>query len=144
MGAGAGSIAAWLCQRVGATGHVLATDLDTRFLDALDAPTLEVRRHDITTDALPEGAFDLIHIRAVLEHLPPPARAAALGRMVAALKPGGWLLAESGDYVSWTPATALPAERAACFVRPPRPSFRPCRSTSTTAGASPATSGPTG
>src|SRR5262245_60645354 len=59
VGAGAGSIAAWLCQRVGATGHVLATDLDTRFLDALDAPNLEVRRHDITTDELPEGAFDL-------------------------------------------------------------------------------------
>jgi SAM-dependent methyltransferase len=102
---------------VGADGRVLATDLDPRFVDEIDAPNLEVRRHDITTDEVPERAFDLVHARAVLEHLRPPARAEALRRMVAALKPGGWLLAESGDYASWTPATALPEERAAFFRR---------------------------
>ena len=34
VGAGAGSIARWLAERVGATGRVIALDLDTRFLDA--------------------------------------------------------------------------------------------------------------
>ena len=119
VGAGGGSLAPWLCRRVGPTGRVLATDPDPRFLDelaALDAPNLEVRRHDVTTDALPERAFELVHTRGVLEHLPAPARAAALGRPAAALAPGGWLLAEAGDYVSWAPATGWPAARAARFA----------------------------
>jgi uncharacterized protein len=33
---------------------MLATDIDTRFLDALDHPNLEVWRHDIIRDLLPE------------------------------------------------------------------------------------------
>ena len=61
VGGGGGTIAKWLCQRVGPTGHVLATDLDTRFLETLDYPSLEVRRHDIVADHLPEHAFGLIH-----------------------------------------------------------------------------------
>ncbi len=97
IGAGAGSIARWLCQRVGDSGRVVATDLDTRFLDALDAVNLEVRRHDIATDDLEEGRFDLVHARFVLEHL--PGREAALRRMVAALRPGGWLLLEDVDFL---------------------------------------------
>ena len=48
VGAGGGSIALWLAERVGPSGYVLATDLDTRFLEPLARPTLEVRRHDIT------------------------------------------------------------------------------------------------
>jgi SAM-dependent methyltransferase len=115
---------------VGPTGRVLATDPDPRSLaaldalDALDAPNLEVRRHDVTTDALPDGAFELVHTRGVLEHLPAPARAAALGRLAAALAPGGWLLAESPDYVSWAPATGCPAARAARFAEASAAVFR--------------------
>jgi SAM-dependent methyltransferase len=101
VGAGAGSIAAWLSQRVGTTGHVLATDIDTRFLDRLEYPNLEVRRHDITTEALPEATFDLVHGRMVLMHL--GERDRALECMVRALKPGGWLLLEEGDVASWLP-----------------------------------------
>jgi SAM-dependent methyltransferase len=115
IGAGGGSIADWLTHRVGPQGYVLATDLDPRYLEELAAPNLEVRRHDIAAEELPEGAFDLVHARAVLEHV--DAREAALDRMVAALKPGGWLLVESGDYISWTPITIEPAERAALFTK---------------------------
>jgi SAM-dependent methyltransferase len=97
-GGGGGSIAAWLCERVGPDGQVLATDLDTRFLDALDLPNLQVRRHDIVAESAPEGGFDLIHARALLVHL--PAREAVLDRFVGALKPGGRLLLEEPDYVS--------------------------------------------
>ena len=71
---------------------MLATDIDTRFLEPLAGPTLEVQRHDITTDPLPAAAFDLIHTRLVLAHL--PEREAVLGRLVRALKPGGCLLLE--------------------------------------------------
>jgi SAM-dependent methyltransferase len=105
VGGGGGSIAQWLCQRVGPRGHVVATDLETELLQAIDEPNLEVRRHDITTDALETNTFDLVHCRAVLEHLPPPARQAALKRMTDALKPGGWLLAEDGDTISFLPAS---------------------------------------
>jgi tRNA A58 N-methylase Trm61 len=40
VGAGGGSIAAWLSQRVGDHGHVLATDLETSFLERLSYPNL--------------------------------------------------------------------------------------------------------
>jgi SAM-dependent methyltransferase len=92
VGAGSGSVAAWLAERVGATGHVLATDIDTRFLQDLDLPNLEVQRHDIGVDPLPEDAFDLVHARLVLEHVPD--RDTALRQMALALRPGGWLVVE--------------------------------------------------
>lgn len=101
VGGGGGSIVEWLCRRVGANGHVFATDISTRFLDALDLPNLEVRRHDIVQDDLPEGAFDLVHARLVLTHL--AERDKALRRMVKALKPGGWLLVEEMDCLTWIP-----------------------------------------
>jgi 2-polyprenyl-3-methyl-5-hydroxy-6-metoxy-1,4-benzoquinol methylase len=99
VGAGAGSIAEWLCHRVGPNGQVVATDLQTRFLERIEAPNLVVRRHDITVDELERETFDLVSSRKVLEHLAVPS--AALGRMVAALRPGGWLLAEDSDLASF-------------------------------------------
>ena len=109
VGAGGGSIAVWPAEQVGPSGFVLATDIDTRFLDALARPILEIRRHDIASDPLPEGAFDLIHTRLVLVHL--PNRDAALSRLVAALKPGGWLVVEEFGAPAMLPEPALdPAE----------------------------------
>jgi SAM-dependent methyltransferase len=96
VGGGGGSVVQWICRRVGETGKVVATDLDTRFLDALDEPNLEALRHDIVNDELPEQQFDLIHSRLVLEHL--PSRDAVLKRLIAALKPGGWVLIEDMDW----------------------------------------------
>jgi SAM-dependent methyltransferase len=99
VGAGAGSIAAWLCQRVGDEGHVLATDLEMTFLERLSHPNLALLRHDIVADDLPEGGpFDLVHARWLLEWIPD--RRKALARMVSALKPGGWLLVEASDFVT--------------------------------------------
>jgi ubiquinone/menaquinone biosynthesis C-methylase UbiE len=98
VGAGGGSIANWLADRVGLTGAVMATDIEPRFLTSQARPNLEVRRHDITVDSLPEGAFDLVHARLVLIHLPD--RGQALARMIRALKPGGWILTEEYDSLS--------------------------------------------
>src|SRR5947208_3890577 len=86
VGAGAGSIAEWLCGRVGPNGKVVATDLQTKFLETIAAPNLEVRKHDITIDELEREAFDLVSSRKVLEHLPNPT--AALRRMTEAVRPG--------------------------------------------------------
>lgn len=115
IGAGGGSVAAWLSEQVGAEGHVLATDLNPRFLEALDHPNLEARQHDIVRDPLPEEAFDLVHTRLVLAHL--AERDAALDRSIAALKPNGWLVAEEMDFVSTLPAPWSPPNAADRFTR---------------------------
>ena len=105
VGGGGGSIASWLADRVGPKGRVLATDIDPRFLEPLNLPNLEVRRHDIATDSLPEAAFNLVHARLVLMHL--PERETALARMISALKPGGWLVDEEYDSSSMAPDPAV-------------------------------------
>jgi SAM-dependent methyltransferase len=93
VGAGDGIVAQWLAGRVGPEGRVVATDIDPRFLAGLAG--VEVRRHDVLCDPLECGAYDLVHCRALLMHLRDPGR--ALARMVAALRPGGWLVIEEGD-----------------------------------------------
>ncbi len=108
VGGGGGSIATWLAARVGSTGRVLVTDIDPRFFESLHLPNLEVRRHDIATDPLPEAAFDLVHSRLVLLHL--PEREKALARMIAALKPGGWLVDEEFDSSIDLVSSANPGE----------------------------------
>jgi SAM-dependent methyltransferase len=109
VGAGGGAIVEWLCRRA---ERVVATDLDTRFLEAIEAPNLDVRRHDIAGDELPDERFDLVHARLVLEHL--PGRDAALERMASLLAPDGWLLIEDYDWSSYgvEPRSEL-GERAA-------------------------------
>jgi ubiquinone/menaquinone biosynthesis C-methylase UbiE len=94
-GAGGDSVPTWLAQRVGPTGRVLASDIDTTALEATLAPPFEVRRHDLTVDPPPAAKFDLVHTRLVLEHLTDPA--VALTTLAAAVRPGGWLLVESAD-----------------------------------------------
>jgi SAM-dependent methyltransferase len=105
VGAGGGSIATWLCDRVGGNGKVLATDIDTRFLETLNRSNLDVSRHDVASDPLPQAAFDLVHFRLVLGHL--PNRDEVLGRLVTALRPGGWILAEEFDSWSLRPDPAI-------------------------------------
>ncbi len=106
---GGGSVVRWLAERVGLEGAVTAIDIDTRFLDALDLPNnVAVRRQDVMRDALEPDYYDLVHCRALLEHLPDPRR--ALERMAAALRPGGQLVVEAADF---TPLrSAVPEHRS--------------------------------
>jgi len=53
---------------------------------------------NIVNDPLPEAAFDLVHTRLVLVHL--PERDRVLERLIAALKPGGWIAADELDACS--------------------------------------------
>ena len=105
VGGGGGSIAAWLGERVGPSGRVVATDIDPRFLETLKLPNVEVRRHNIVTDPLPDATFDLVHARLVLVHLVEWEK--VLRKLVAALKPGGWLIAEEFDSHSAPPDPML-------------------------------------
>jgi SAM-dependent methyltransferase len=113
VGAGGGSIARWLCDAVGASGRVVATDVETRFLEAIGAPNLEIRRHDVVSDPLESGSFDLVHSRAVLDHL--PERDAVVRRLVDALAPGGWLVLEGGDFSTVRAVEPSTTEEGAFF-----------------------------
>ena len=92
VGAGGGSIAGFMSERVGPTGHVVATDINIDWMAGSLPANVELRRHDVGIDPLPEYAFDIVHARAVLTFV--PERRSALKRMVGALKHGGWLLVE--------------------------------------------------
>jgi ubiquinone/menaquinone biosynthesis C-methylase UbiE len=96
VGAGHGSIARWLGEEVAPGGRVVATDVDVRFIGE-QPDTVEVRRHDIVGDPLPEGSFDLAHARGVLQHV--AQRELALDNMVLATKPRGWVLVEDVDWL---------------------------------------------
>lgn len=109
VGGGGGSVARWLSTRVGKAGRVLVTDIDTRFLRDPSLGNLEVLRHDIVHDPLPEKAFDLIHARLVLVHVPEKEK--VLEKLIASLKPGGWLVDEEFDSLSVAPdPTVSPGE----------------------------------
>ena len=117
VGAGGRSIPEALAAAVGPTGHVLATDINPAWLDGHSA--YEVLRHDVAADPPPQpGTFDLVHARLVLLHLPDRDR--ALANMVAALRPGGWLLVEDAD-TELQPLACLdetgPAQRRANRLR---------------------------
>jgi len=63
VGGGGGSIASWLCELVGPTGGVLATDINTRFLQNIKHANFESREHDILKDPLP-GLGSILSIHA--------------------------------------------------------------------------------
>src|ERR1700685_1457540 len=54
VGAGTGSIAYWLADRVEESGQVLATDLDVSLIARQQWKNLVVRKHDIGKDPLSE------------------------------------------------------------------------------------------
>lgn len=114
-GAGGGSFAQWLAQRVGERGRVVAADLDVRLLDDLRGPNIEVWQLDLVGDELPESAFDFVHTRMVLMHI--PERDEVLARLVRALRPGGVLMVEEQDVfpVALTPEGSY-ADTWAAFV----------------------------
>jgi SAM-dependent methyltransferase len=99
VGAGGGAIACWLAEQVAPDGIVIATDLETDFLEAVASkyPTLQVARHDLMAEDLPDG-FDFVHARYLVEWLPD--KELALQRLVSALRPGGALLDEEPDFVT--------------------------------------------
>jgi len=107
VGAGGGSVAIWLAQRVAPTGTVFATDIKPTHIP--QRPGLRVLAHDIVRDRLPEASFDLIHARLVLLHL--PERRRVLRRLTEALRPGGWLQLDEFD-ISYGPPLAMPSEGA--------------------------------
>ena len=96
VGAGGTSVLDHLAAKVGPTGHVLATDLNTEWAaGAAIHPNTEVLVHNAALDPPPDDSFDLVHARLVLVHI--RERSLALSNLVATLRPGGWLFIEDAD-----------------------------------------------
>ena len=83
VGAGRGSIAVWLAEQVGPSGHVVATDVDVRYLERLNLPNLEIRQHNILDDPIGgAGTFvrhGLVTVGVVLARRPARERYPAYG-----------------------------------------------------------------
>ncbi|MGW3494998.1 methyltransferase [Streptomyces sp. NPDC001020] len=95
VGAGGTSVISWLAEKVGPTGKVLATDIDTSWAVTAARPPVEIRTHDVGAEEPPGEDFDLVHARLVLVHVRDRDR--ALRSMIKALRPGGRLLVEDAD-----------------------------------------------
>jgi SAM-dependent methyltransferase len=98
-------MAAWLAERVGPSGQIVATDIDVTYLKRLNVPNLDVRQHNILDDPLAVlglGSFDLVCSRLMLFWLAGK-QELAIRRMVECLRPGGWLVDEDGDWGTIAP-----------------------------------------
>jgi len=101
VGAGAGSIARVLSERVGAKGEVVAADIDPRFLSEFPGANRRVVVHDLSNGPVPPADFDFAHCRAVLAHIEDLAGAAR--NLVDSVRPGGTVLCEEPDYGACEP-----------------------------------------
>ena len=121
VGAGRGSMAVWLAEQVGPTGHVVASDIDVGYLKRLDLPNVEVVEHNILDDPLDvlgPGSFDLVCSRLMLFHLV-GRQELAIGQMAQCLCPGGWLVDEDADW-----GTAAPVDPAHPLYGPYQDAWR--------------------
>ena len=97
VGGGSGAVAAWMAGRAGARDRCRSRTSNRASSNVRSgakppnrtAPSRRRRR------PAAERAFDLIHARLVLQHV--PQRHQALASLVAALKPCGWLVIEEFD-----------------------------------------------
>ncbi len=95
VGAGAGSIAAWLANEVGSSGSTVAIDSNVRFLKHLPAQVEVVEGH-FGQHALLGHSFGLVHARYVLIHNTDAA--SLIEAMLEALEPRGALVLEEPDF----------------------------------------------
>ena len=96
VGCGNGSISAWLAERVGPRGRVVALDLDLSLVE-VQSPRLQLRQGDIVAGSVDPGGFDLVTARAVLHHVTDVE--AAIRNLAASLAPGGSILLIEPDFL---------------------------------------------
>jgi SAM-dependent methyltransferase len=97
LGSGNGSIAEWLCAKVGPLGSVTAIDINPVLLELIPAQNLRVEQMDVRTGELQANAYDLVTCRALLHQIAEYAPE-VLAQMAAAVKPGGWLVIQEPDF----------------------------------------------
>ena len=97
VGCGNGSMSRWMAQHIAPDGQIVALDLDLSLVDDLRAPGVEFRQGDIVTGPVDPGRFDFVTARAVLHHVADAK--AAIGNLVASLRPGGAILLIEPDFL---------------------------------------------
>jgi SAM-dependent methyltransferase len=97
VGCGNGSISAWMAEHIAPDGQVVAVDLDLSLVDAVRAPGVQFRQGDIVTGPVDPGRFDFVTARAVLHHVADAE--AAIGNLIASLRPGGAILLIEPDFL---------------------------------------------
>ena len=101
VGPGAGSMLQWLANTVGTDGWVTGVEVNPRFLPQRSGSNWNIIEGDIRGVDLGDTQFDLIHARYVLIHISD--HETALERLLAHLKPGGWILLEEPDFSASRP-----------------------------------------
>jgi SAM-dependent methyltransferase len=110
VGAGGGSIAKWLGNRVGLTGLVVATDLHPCSIDRIGCKSnVSVREYDVASSDPPEHDFDFALARLVVAYV----GAQAIPRIAKVLRPGGTLLIEDYDWRQFHASPTAPAVQQA-------------------------------
>jgi ubiquinone/menaquinone biosynthesis C-methylase UbiE len=134
VGCGAGDVSLFLASLVGPSGAVVGIDSDGVQLDLVRA---ECHRLGVTNVELVlqdmmqlemDDAYDVVYSRFVLEHLSDPLE--AVRRMWRAVRPGGLLIAEDGDFLA---DFCEPLHRASTSGS--TPTRRPCVATGATRSA---------
>ncbi len=95
VGCGNGSVSAWLADRVGPGGRVVAVDLDLSLTSL--ASGVEFRQADILAGPVAPADFDVVTCRAVLHHVGDVAQAVA--NMVGSARPGATVLVIEPDFL---------------------------------------------
>ena len=110
VGAGAGSIAGWLSDRVGPTGSVTAIDRDlTQLAWLTERGNVVLVKDDLASVPFGRDHFDLAHSRSVLMHLDPAVADDVVSRIAVALRVGGQVLFEEADGLPLEEPGQLPA-----------------------------------
>jgi ubiquinone/menaquinone biosynthesis C-methylase UbiE len=101
-GCGGGDVAFDMARMVAPNGNVLATDIDEAKLDLARIEAAEQNLDNVefrfgnVLQETSDRAFDFVHARFLLSHVPNPA--SALTNMWNALRPGGTLVVEDVDF----------------------------------------------
>jgi ubiquinone/menaquinone biosynthesis C-methylase UbiE len=101
IGPGAGSIARWMADQVGATGNVIAIDKHPAHFRDEGRHNIELLAADITSKEVHsayQNYFDIIHARFVMVHIAHCEK--LIAKLVTLLKPGGWLVLEEPDFTT--------------------------------------------
>ena len=107
LGCGPLGVLDLLAGRLGPAGRVVGIDREARYLaiarrelDARGLAAVELRCGDATATELPAASFDLVHERLVLNNVPDPG--AVVAEMVRLTRPGGHVVAQDVDWLTWT------------------------------------------